>query len=124
MRLLNKAMWKLLLSFLILSISSILAADHSGVYKGDLDTTSGKVENVLTLLAEGEKLTGTLKNQFGELPLQGGVVEGDDFFFYVIVKEEDDDFKMTYRGHIFQDEIQFRVEAGERQLLLVVKKDS
>lgn len=109
-------------TLLFLFAFPMFAADHSGVYKGDFDTTSGKVENVLVMKADGKSLTGTLKNQFGELKLQGGAVEGDDFFFYVIVKEEDDDFRMVYRGHIFQDEIQFRVEAGERQLQLVVKK--
>lgn len=117
-------MWKLCSILLTLFAFPLLAADHSGVYKGDFDTTSGKVENIITMKTDGKTLTGTLKNQFGELPLQGGVVEGDDFFFYVIVKEENDDFKMVYRGHIFRDEIQFRIEAGERQLLLVVKKES
>jgi hypothetical protein len=97
-------------------------ADYSGTYVGELNTTSGPVANKLVLKMSGTSLKGTLKNQYGELPIKDGSVDGQDFFFYVVVKEEGDDFRMVYRGHIFQDEIQFKIEAGERQIDLVVKK--
>jgi len=112
---------KLLLAGLMFS-STILAADYSGTYTGDYQGSSGKVENTLVLKMKGSTLTGTLKNQYGVLPIQKGAVDGQDFFFVVVVKDEGEDFRMVYRGHIFQDEIQFRVEAGERQIDLVVKK--
>ena len=44
------------------------AADYSGTYKGDVDSSSGKVENTLVLKMSGSELTGTLTNQFGVLP--------------------------------------------------------
>lgn len=110
--------------FLFFTALTVSAADYSGTYKGDLAISSGKVENKLVMKIDGNKLTGTLTNQFGELPLQNGNADGQDFFFYVIVKDEGDDFRMVYRGHIFEDEIQFKVEAGERQIDLVVKKVS
>lgn len=114
-----------IISFFLFSISLVVsAADHSGTYIGDLSVSGNKVENKLVLKITGNTLTGTLTNQFGELPLQQGAADGQDFFFYVIVKDEGEDFKMIYRGHIFEDEIQFRVEAGERQIDLVVKKVS
>jgi hypothetical protein len=112
---------KLLLAGLVFS-STILAADYSGTYTGVYQGSSGKVENTLVLKMKGNTLTGTLKNQYGVLPIQKGAVDGQDFFFVVVVKDEGEDFRMVYRGHIFQDEIQFRVEAGERQIDLVVKK--
>src|SRR5947209_5151883 len=111
--------------FILLLIAfTVSAADYSGTYKGDLVVSNGKVENTLVLKMKGTALTGTLTNQYGELPIQGGAVDGQDFYFYVIVKDEGEDFRMVYRGHIFEDEIQFRVEAGERQIDLVVKKSS
>jgi hypothetical protein len=112
---------KLLLAGLLFS-STILAADYSGTYTGVYQGSSGKVENKLVLKMKGNTLTGTLKNQYGVLPIQNGAVDGQDFFFVVVVKDEGEDFRMVYRGHIFQDEIQFRVEAGERQIDLIVKK--
>jgi hypothetical protein len=107
---------------LYLTALAAFAADYSGTYKGDVDSSSGKIANTLVLKMSGSELTGTLTNQFGVLPLQNGHVDGQDLFFVVIVKEEGDSFRMVYRGHIFSDEIQFKIEAGERQIDLVAKK--
>ncbi len=105
-----------------LVVLNLAAADYSGTYKGDFATSSGTVENTLVLKMSGNTLTGTLTNQFGELPIQDGSVDDQEMFFYVVVKEEGQDFRMLYRGRIFADEIQFKVEAGERELLLVLKR--
>lgn len=94
----------------------------SGTYKGEVSTSSGNVENKLVLKVEGKSLTGTLTNQYGELPLKDGAVDGEDLFFVVVVKDEGQDFRMVYRGHAFGGEIQFRIEAGERQIDLIAKK--
>jgi hypothetical protein len=108
---------------LLLWVVTVLAAnDYSGTYKGDVASSSGKVENTLVLKMSGSDLTGTLTNQFGALPLQNGHVDGQDLFFVVMVKEEGDPFRMVYRGHIYVDEIQFKIQAGERQIDLVAKK--
>src|SRR3954447_4986894 len=107
---------------LLLWAIAAFAADYSGTYKGDVASSSGKVENTLVLEMSGSDLTGTLTNQFGTLPLTDGHVDGQDLFFVVVVKEEADPFRMVYRGHIFVDEIQFKIQAGERQIDLVAKK--
>jgi hypothetical protein len=107
---------------LLLWASLALGADYSGTYKGDVASSSGKVENKLVLTTNGDKLSGTLTNQFGVLPLTEGHIDGQDLFFVVTVKEEGDPFRMVYRGHVFVDEIQFKIEAGERQIDLVAKK--
>jgi hypothetical protein len=107
---------------LLLWAIAAFAADYSGTYKGDVASSSGKVENTLVLKMSGSDLAGTLTNQFGVLPLQNGHVDGQDLFFVVMVKEEGDPFRMVYRGHIYVDEIQFKIQAGERQIDLVAKK--
>ena len=99
-----------------------LGADFSGTYKAEVDTSTGKIENKLVLKITGETVSGTLTNQFGELPLQAGAIDESDLFFFVVVKDEGHDFRMVYRGHIFDDEIQFKIEAGERQLEMVAKR--
>ena len=91
--------------------------DHSGVYKGEVATSSGKVENTLVIKQDSKgKVTGTLTNQYGTLPLIDGAMDQDDLFFVVVVNDEGHDFRMVYRGRIFDNEFQFKVEAGERRI--------
>ena len=71
---------------------------------------------MLLLKHQGSQLTGTLKTPYGEFPLQDGNVEATDVFFNVVIRRDAYELKTTYRGHLFSDEIQFRVEAGERML--------
>jgi hypothetical protein len=114
-------MFRLLILFAI-SAAVLFAADYSGTYKAEVQTSSGKVDNILVLKQEGSSLTGTLTNQRGKFPILNGSVEKEDIFFNVVVKDDGDDFKMTYRGHVFGGEIQFKIEAGERVIEMVAKK--
>lgn len=106
----------------LISAAALFGADYSGTYKGEAEVSGGKVQNTLVMKIKSGAVSGTLTNQFGTLALQDGALDGQDFFFFVVVKDEGEDFRMVYRGHIFEDEIQFRIEAGERQLDLIVKK--
>jgi hypothetical protein len=100
----------------------MFAVDFTGTYKGDLSGTGSKTENTIVFKMKGTDLSGTLKNPTGVYPIENGSVDGQDVFFNVTIKVDGDDFRLTYRGHLFADEIQFRVEAGERVLDLVAKK--
>jgi len=98
-------------------------SNYNGTWKAQLATPAGKTENVLVLKASGDKLTGTLKNDAGEFPVQNGSVEGDDVFFTVMVKRNGAEFKMTYRGHMFgNEEIQFKIESGDDIFDMVAQK--
>ena len=59
---------------------------------------------------------------YGEFPVENASMEGPDIFFNVVVKRDGYVLKTSYRGHFFNDEIQFRVEAGERNLLLIARR--
>jgi hypothetical protein len=48
--------------------------DVTGVWDMTVETPNGAIENVGTLKQEGEKLTGTLASQMGEIALEGTVV--------------------------------------------------
>ena len=115
------------LTLLALSLARPLLAqrggDHSGTYKGEVASSSGKVENTLVMKQDSKgKVTGTLTNQYGTLPLIDGAMDVDDVFFVVIVNDEGHDFRMVYRGRIFADEFQFKVEAGERRIDWIARK--
>jgi hypothetical protein len=78
---------------------------------------------VLECKQEGQKLTGKLKTPQGEFPLVNGSVEGQDLFFNVVIERDEYKLKTTYRGHQFAEEIQFTIEAGERTLLAIARKE-
>ncbi len=104
-------------------LSALIAygADLSGTYEG---RGQGNGDSKLVLSVKGTTATGTLKNQFGQFKIEDGSVDGQDVFFNIFIDRDGDHFKMTYRGHSFGDEIQFKIEAGERMLDLIVKKAS
>ena len=57
----------------LLSALSCLAADISGAWALSVDTPNGKIESTVDMKQDGEKLTGTLHNQFGDAPISGTV---------------------------------------------------
>jgi len=115
---------------LLLTAVLVAAAAHAqrpapqltGTWNTETDTGGGKTVSKLLLKMDGDKLTGTLKTSFGDFPIQDGSVEAADVFFNVVIRRDAYELKTTYRGHVFGDEIQFRVEAGERTLLTIAKK--
>jgi hypothetical protein len=111
-----------LLAIFMLVAGAAFAADYTGTYKAEVQTSSGKAENTLVLRMKGTALTGTISNQMGKFPIQNGSVDGEDIFFNVVVKDDGDDFKMTYRGHVFGNEITFKIQAGERVIEMVATK--
>lgn len=94
--------------------------DFTGVWK--LESADMKGEMLLDVKMEDEILTGKLKTPFGEFPIQDGYVTGLDLFFNVMIRRDEYELKTTYRGHLFDQEIQFSVEAGERLLQMIGRK--
>ena len=97
------------------------APDFTGLWK--LEGADFKAI-VLECKQEGQKLTGKLKTPQGEFPLVNGSVEGQDLFFNVVIERDEYKLKTTYRGHQFAEEIQFTIEAGERTLLAIARKET
>jgi hypothetical protein len=50
------------------------AVNVTGVWDMSVETPNGTIDNVATLKQEGEKLTGTLASQMGEIAMEGTVV--------------------------------------------------
>jgi hypothetical protein len=98
------------------------AFDFTGVWKLEVPGADPKSETLLDLTMKGQSLTGKLKTPNGEFPIQNGSVDGQDLFFNVVVKRDEYELKTSYRGHLFTEEIQFTVEAGERMLQVIARK--
>jgi hypothetical protein len=110
----------------LLSVGTAVAqrggVDFTGVWKMEMVGADAKAETLLDIKMQGQTLTGKLKTPHGEFPIENGSVDGQDLFFNVVMKRDDYSLKTTYRGHLFSEEIQFSVEAGERMLQLIARR--
>ena len=72
-----------LLSFLLVFVMICLAAELTGTYKGSVTFQGRKLDITYKLIADGEKLTGSIFSEYGELPLSDGKIIGTDFSYKI-----------------------------------------
>jgi hypothetical protein len=96
---------------LIALASAAFALDLNGKWKGTLTTPNGDIDTDMVFKVDGEKLTGTVANMYGEEQITEGVVKGDDVSF--IVMAGGGQFRIVYKGKIAGDDIKFHVVIGE-----------
>jgi hypothetical protein len=97
---------------LVLAVTA--TAQSTGV-SGDWDVTinspQGPRQGKITFKQEGEKLTGALKNQRGELPLEGEV-KGKEIKFKYTIKIQDQDLVITMTGAVDGDAMKGDADFG------------
>ncbi len=100
-------------SFLTLMLlPSLGAANLSGKWKGDLQGPDGNALEInFDFKVDGEKLTGTVTNTYGEEQITDGVVKGDEISFIILAGGGQ--FKLTYKGKVDGENIKFHVVIGE-----------
>jgi hypothetical protein len=99
-----------ILFFVLASVS--FAADLNGKWKGDLKTQDGNnLEVNFVFKIDGEKVTGTVTNTYGEEPITEGVVRGDEISF--IIMAGGGQFKIVYKGKATGGDIKFKVTIGD-----------
>ena len=88
------------------------AADLNGKWKGDMKTSNGDTLEInFNFQVNGEKLTGTVANTYGEEQITEGTVKGDAISF--IVMAGGGQFKITYNGKVAGEDLQFKVTIGD-----------
>ncbi|MGH9763358.1 MAG: hypothetical protein ACREDR_29070 [Blastocatellia bacterium] len=103
-----------LLAVLILAVPAAIARPQSNVSgQWDLAVTSprGTTNPTLTLKADGDKLTGTLKGQRGEIPVTG-TINGSDIKMTYSVKFQDNDLAITLTGKVSGDSMKGDADFG------------
>ncbi len=88
----------------------------NGNWKGTRDTPNGTMEFNYTFKVEGDVLTGVLKSQFGEVPLEKGKVDGKKFSYSITFND------MTINSTaelVSDDQIITKNERGETKLTRV-----
>jgi hypothetical protein len=100
-------------SLLLLAFAaSAVAADLSGKWKGDLAGPGGNtLETTMVLKVDGQKLTGTVTNMYGEEQIADGTVKGDDISFVILAGGGE--FKLVYKGKVDGDQLKFTVTIGD-----------
>jgi sRNA-binding regulator protein Hfq len=100
-------------SILLLAFgASAVAADLNGKWKGDLKTPDGNsLEINMVFKVDGEKLTGTVTNTYGEEQITEGTVKGDDISFIILAGGGQ--FKLVYKAKVDGDQLKFTVTIGD-----------
>jgi hypothetical protein len=94
-----------------LFVAGAAAADVNGKWKAQVPGQQGDVEVTFDLKAEGDKLTGTVANDFmGESEIQDGKVSGDEITFNQVMERGERKITFKYKGVVKGDEIEFTRE--------------
>ena|SRR5581483_11586141 len=88
------------------------AADVDGTWTSTFDTQIGEQHYTYNFKADGEKLTGTAKNDWGERPIEDGTIKGDDITFTENVEFQGQKITIKYTGKLSGDEIKFTRQVG------------
>jgi hypothetical protein len=86
-------------------------ADVSGVWDLTIESPQGTHTPLATFKVDGEKLTGTLKGQRGEVPLTG-TIRGNEIKFTYTIKFQDADLTITMIGTIDKDTMKGTADFG------------
>jgi hypothetical protein len=86
--------------------------DIAGDWEVALNTPGGGVRNLkATFKLDGEKLTGSIKGERGDLPIEGSV-KGKEVKFSYTIKYMDNDLLITMTGNLEGDTIKGAVDFG------------
>ena len=114
----------LLLSISLFALSvCAAAADVTGKWIAKYETPRGVRESTYDLKADGDRLTGKVITSRGESEIQDGKINGDEISFVRVLTMQDREVKMLHKGKVSGDEIHFTVNAGDRTMEFVAKKE-
>jgi hypothetical protein len=96
---------------ILLGAVCLPAADVTGQWVAQVPgRDGGLMETTFTFKADGEKLTGSMANQFGEREISDGKISGDAISFNVNIEFNDNKFTLAFTGKVAGSEIRFKRE--------------
>ena len=97
---------------IVLAVSVMAqGANVTGDWDVTFNTPQGPITGKFSFKQEGEKLTGTIKTQFGEAPLEGAV-KGKEIKFKYTVKVQDQDYIISLSGAVDGDSVKGDFDFG------------
>jgi hypothetical protein len=94
------------------SMTPVQGASAVGSWDLTTDTPQGPRTSVLVIKKDGDKLSGVVKGQRGELPLNSASVTGNDITFVYTVQFNGQDLVITYKGKIEKDSMKGEADFG------------
>lgn len=87
------------------------AADVTGKWVAQVPGRDGAaMETTFTFKVVGDKLTGSMENQYGEREISDGKASGDDISFNVNIEFNDNKMTLVFTGKVAGAEIKFKRE--------------
>src|SRR5215470_9849683 len=85
--------------------------DPSGTWDLTIETPQGTRNGTAVLKADGEKISGVMKRQQGDIPLTG-TLKGSDITLVYSIKLQDQDLKVTLSGTAEKDSMKGNADFG------------
>ncbi len=79
--------------------------DVTGKWESTRETQQGTMTTTFTFEQDGNKLTGTLGSQRGDMEISDGTIEGNNISFKLVMTRGDRTFEMMYSGTVEGDTI-------------------
>ncbi len=107
-------MKRTLLALLALLSFSLIAsaADVTGKWTAEIPGGRGPQATTFTFKVDGTTLTGSVGGGRGDNPISEGKVDGDNISFVQALSFNGNDIKITYKGVVKGDTIEFSRDAG------------
>src|SRR5665213_1937 len=90
------------------------AASPDGKWTAEITSPRGAQTTTFTLKASGAKLEGTVTTQRGDNPISDGKIDGDNISFVQNLTFGDNEIKISYKGVVKGDTIEFTREVEGR----------
>ena len=89
-----------------LTIITVSAQGIDGKWKATMESPQGAMELTYVFKVDGEKLTGTISTDFGEMEISNGKVNGNEFSYQIDAMGN----PMTQKGKLDGDVIKITME--------------
>jgi hypothetical protein len=87
-------------------------AKVAGSWDITVESPRGKSTSILVIKQEGDKLSGMIKGQRGEVPLNGVSVKGNEITFDMTFNAQGQDIVITYKGKVEKDAMSGEADFG------------
>jgi len=109
----------------LLATAAVFAADVDGKWNATVTTGNGEFQLTYTLKADGEKLSGTISSQLGELEVKEGKVAGNDLSWVMIMERNGNQMRILHKATVNGAEMKIKAipeGAGDRTMEFTAKK--
>lgn len=110
---------------LLLASAAVFAADVDGKWNATVTTGNGEFQLTYTLKSDGEKLTGTISSQLGELEVKEGKISGNDASWVMIMERNGNQMRIIHKATVNGGEMKIKAVpqgAEDRTMEFTAKK--